>query len=204
MNQTWKFDDPPNAMCITTTYVLNGSPILRVYHDFDATWQFHGDSDQVASSEVASLVCLSTLIYRDHSLEELHDLPYGWRAERSKPLGQWRRFKNHPFSTFPEHGYYLEDAVWLSQYLLDIHPPEAEIRESLEPGQFVKLIFRFASEDSERADGECERIWVQVMKMDDDGNYTGTIENDPHHEAAKFKDIVHFHPLHVADLYIDE
>jgi hypothetical protein len=93
--------------------------------------------------------------------------------------------------------------VWLSQYLSDIKPPDAEVRDNLAAGQYVKLVFRFAEESSEREDYQCERMWVQVTGRDDDGHYVGTIENDPHHEAARYKDVVSFHPLHVADIDTD-
>ena len=45
----WRFDDPPNAASLTTKLVLDGSPILRVYHDYDGGWQFHGSPDQATT-----------------------------------------------------------------------------------------------------------------------------------------------------------
>jgi hypothetical protein len=35
MAEDWQFVDPPNAASLTTKFVLDGSPILRVYHDYD-------------------------------------------------------------------------------------------------------------------------------------------------------------------------
>jgi len=200
----WKFPDEPNTTCFTTEHVLNGSPILRVYHDYDGDWQFHGDSSQSCDDNDAKLVCLSEIVGRDASLEELHDLPYGWRAERALESSQWIRKKNHPFPTFAVNGYYLEDAMWLSEFLPDIDPPHADIRENLSVGQYVKLVFRFAGEDSDRQNNECERMWVVVTEQNDDGNYHGTIENDPHHDASNFGDSLVFHPLHVAEIYEGE
>jgi hypothetical protein len=195
---TWLFDDEPNTACFTTKHVLNGSPILRVYHDYDGDWQFHGDSSQSADDEDVKLICLADIVARDATLAELHDLPYGWRAERTSTSQPWTRHKDHPFPTFADNGYYLEDAVWLSEYLPDITPPEADVRENLSVGQYVKLVFRFAAEDSDREDNECERMWVIVTGQDDDGYFLGTIENDPHHDAAKYGDALTFHSLHVA------
>lgn len=200
----WRFYDEPNTACFTTEHVLSGSPILRVYHDYDGDWQFHGDSSQSANDEDAKLVCLSEIVGSDSSLEELHDLPYGWRAERTSEHSQWTREKNHPFPTFTGNGYYLEDAMWLSEFLPDINPPPEDIRENLLVGQHVKLVFRFADEGSDRQDNECERMWVVVAEQDDDGNYHGTIENDPHHDAANYGDSLVFHPLHVAEIYEGE
>ena len=204
MNTDWKFDDEPNTACYTTTFVLDGSPILRVYHDYDGDWQFHGASDQSASKSIAKLICLEDMIHRDDSLNELHDLPYGWRAERETQSAKWKRYKNNQYPSFAENGYYLEDALWLSQYLADINPPDADVRENLTVGDYVKLVFRFADEESGREDNQCERMWVQVTGADDNGSYVGTIENDPHHESARYGDTVCFHPLNVADISADD
>jgi hypothetical protein len=144
------------------------------------------------------------MVRRDASLNELYDLPYGWRAERATPSARWERIKNNPFPSFAENGYYLEDAVWLSEYVSDINPPDAELRESLSVGEYVKLVFRFADEESKRLDNQCERMWVKVTAHNDDGNYVGTVENDPQHEAARYGDVVHFHPLQVADILVDD
>lgn len=201
---TWLFHDEPDTGCFTTKLVLEGSPILRVYHEYDGDWQFHGDSSQSASEEDARLVCLTEMVSLDPSLQELHDLPCGWRAERLSTNGQWTRHKDHPFPTFEEHGYYLEDALWLAEFLPDIDPPDQDIRENLAVGQYVKLVFRFAAEDSDRQDNECERMWVVVTDQDDDGHYHGTLDNDPHHDAIECGDSLVFHPLHVAEIYDDE
>ena len=200
----WLFHDAPNTACFTTGHVLDGSPILRVYHDYDGDWQFHGDPSQSADDEDAKLVCLAEIVSLDASLAELHDLPYGWRAERTSVSRQWTRHKNHTFPTFTDIGYYLEDAMWLSEFLPDIDPPDADIRENLSIGQYAKLVFRFAAEDSDREVNECERMWVAVTGLDGDGHYFGTIENDPRHEAAKYGDSLVFHPLHVAEVYDGE
>ena len=77
MTMAWLFHDPPNTACFTTGHVLNGSPILRVYHDYDGDWQFHGAPSQSANDEDAKLVCLSEVVGSDASLAELYDLPYG-------------------------------------------------------------------------------------------------------------------------------
>ncbi len=200
MKNKWIFDDPPETACFTTTFVLEGSPILRVYHDYDGDWQFHGSKDHPATASVGKLVCLDEIIKLDATLMQLHDLPYGWQAERKSKSKRWQRIKNNPFPSFEENGYYLEDAQWLSQYLSDIHPPSEKTRQNLGPGEYVKLVFRFAAEDADRADNECERMWVLVQETDEDGNYIGVLSNDPHHDAASNGDIIHFHPLHIAAL----
>src|SRR5215470_17076351 len=87
MAKDWRFDDPPNAASFTTKFVLDGSPILRVYHDYEGGWQFHGSSDH--PTDVARLVSLGSMIGRDPSLAQLHDLPWGWRAIRRSVDAPW-------------------------------------------------------------------------------------------------------------------
>ena len=194
----WPFDDPPNAACFTTTEVLAGAEIMLVQRHYDADWQFLGaeDGDDIDSIK---LVCLKAMVEIDQSISELHDLPYGWSADRPAASAPWRRFKDHPFPTFEEHGYYLEDAVWLSAYLKDIEPPDKRKRDNLAVGDLVKLVFRFADEEEARGDGQCERMWVMVTQVDEQRDcYVGKIDNPPHHSAARYGDTICFHPLHVA------
>lgn len=201
MANDWRFADPPNAASFTTNFVLDGSPILRVYHDYDGGWQFHGFPDHPTTMDVVRLVSLGSMIGRDSSLIQLHDLPWGWRATRSSVDAPWAREKNNPFPTHEENGYYLEDAVWMSQYRNDVHPPAEEIRGNLTVGTYVKLIFRFAAEMADRHDGEVERMWVRVAARDEDENYIGTLDNDPlHDQVLHCGDSIHFHPLHVMEV----
>lgn len=200
MTTAWKFSDAPNTACFTTAEVLNGAPVVHVSHDYEGDWQFHGAPDTTVSNCV-KIVSLAYMIGTDDVLARLHDLPYGWSAQWNAGAGSWERFKDNPFPAFSEHGYYLEDAIWLAQYLTDIKPPPAEVREQLAIGSYVKLVFRFAAEDGAREDDQCERMWVLVTGIDEEeGWYTGTIENKPQHPAARYGDRIAFHPLHVADL----
>lgn len=141
------------------------------------------------------------MIGRDPSLVQLHDLPCGWRAARTSADSRWAREKNNPFPTYEENGYYLEDAVWVSQYRDDVNPPAQEIRNNLAVGTYVKLLFRFAAENADRQDGEVERMWVQVTRLDEDENYIGTLENDPvHDQVLSSGDAIRFHSLHVMEV----
>lgn len=200
MTTAWNFSDAPNTACFTTTEVLNGAPVVHVSHDYEGDWQFCGAPGATVSSSV-KIVSLPYMIGADDLLARLYDLPYGWSAQWNAGAGNWERFKDNPFPSFSEHGYYLEDAIWLAQYFTDIKPPPAEVREQLAIGSCVKLVFRFAAEDGAREDGQCERMWVLVTGIDEEESwYTGTIENAPQHPAAKYGDLISFHPLHVADL----
>lgn len=201
MDANWQFDDAPNSVCLTTSFVLDGSPILRVYHDYDGGWQFHGESDHPVTTDIARLVSLGSMITRDGTLSSLHDLPCGWRARRATVDGLWTREKNNPFPTHEDNGYYLEDAVWMSQYRDDVDPPPESILNNLAIGAYVKLLFRFRAENAERQDNETERMWVLVTEMDVEGNYVGTLENDPNHsDVLAYGDRIHFHPLHVLEI----
>src|SRR5262245_8224247 len=128
MAKNWQFDDPPNTTSFTTTFVLDGSPILRVYHDYEGGWQFHGAADHPATTDVCRVVSLGCMIDGDSSLAQLRDLPHGWCATRRSVKARWVREKNNAFPTFEENGYYLEDAVWMSRYRDDVNPPAEEVR----------------------------------------------------------------------------
>lgn len=201
MTAAWKFRDAPNTACYTTTDVLNGAQVKYVYHDYDGDWQFHGETDETTVSSI-QIACLAEMIKYNHLLAGLHDLPCGWRSEWNESARNWDRFKDNPFPTFAENGYYLEDAVWLSKYLTDIKPPPAEMRENLKIASHVKIVFRFAHEDSYRDDGQCERLWVEVTAVDEQNEgYIGRIDNAPYHKAVKYGDFISFHFSHVADCY---
>ncbi len=51
MSNDWQFEDPPNCASFTTTFVLDGASILRVCHDFDGGWQFHGSPELPVTTE---------------------------------------------------------------------------------------------------------------------------------------------------------
>ncbi len=199
VDEPWRFADSPDTMCFTSNYVLKGSPITRVYHDFEGDWQFHGDQD--TDRVKPKVVCLSCIVEMDSSIEELQDLPYGWMAERKSPKHKWKRLKHHPFPSFNEDGYYLEDVVELAKQRDDLNPPSKRKREKCKFGDSVKLLFRFAAEDAPRKDNQTERMWVTITNVDDDyGYYTGVIYNEPIHSAAAYGDELQFHPLHIAEI----
>ncbi|MBS0261269.1 MAG: DUF2314 domain-containing protein [Planctomycetes bacterium] len=204
MQSKWPFEVPRHTASFTTRFVLEGAPVLRVYHDYDGDWQFHGATEQPATASAAQVVALGTVVDRDPTFLQLHDLPIGWVAERKSASKPWRRAKNHPFPTFAEDGYYLEDADWLAQFRDDVHPPAAEDCEQLAPGMYVKLAFRFQDEQAERRDFETERMWVLITDIDDQGTCAGTLENDPQHaDQLSCGAEIHFHPSHVLEILED-
>jgi hypothetical protein len=86
----WKFTDPPNLAVFTTQSILEGDDwISFVTHDSDdGGWQFIGTA--VVREQDARIVGLGEIVDLDPSIEELFDLPLGWRASRSSRTGSWR------------------------------------------------------------------------------------------------------------------
>jgi Domain of unknown function (DUF4262) len=91
----WKFKDSPHTSAyITKTVDSKEEPVVFVSHDRDGDWQFLGDSMSDRGGPL--LVCLHHPVDNDPSLQELHDLPVGWYAERSAPGEPWRRHELPP------------------------------------------------------------------------------------------------------------
>lgn len=199
VDEPWKFDIGPDSACFTSQFVLAGSPITYASRDFDGDWQFHGDED--ISEAEPNMVGLGCMIELDSSLEELHDLPRGWGADRKTPRHKWQRFKNNPFPDYDSNGYYLEDVVELAQTRSELKPPSEERREKCRPGDCVKLLFRFAKEDTKRKEEQTESLWVKIVNFDEDQiTYAGEIIDTLHHKKVKPGDRLEFHPLHIAEI----
>jgi hypothetical protein len=67
-------------------------PILFVTHDEDdGTWQFL--DGQNVTIEDSSIVSLKYMTLIDPSIEELADLPFGWKAHRQAQGAPWIRTK---------------------------------------------------------------------------------------------------------------
>lgn len=91
----WMFEDKPNVMVITTkNIILNGSPILSIWHDSDdGMWQFLDGTS--VSEEDAMIVSLADIVEMDNSVNEVSDLPLGWVAWRTKKGLEWNRQKQN-------------------------------------------------------------------------------------------------------------
>jgi hypothetical protein len=199
MSDAWPFSDPPNVASFTTRAVMQGAPILYVFHDWDdGAWQFHADGPVISAD--CMIVALKGVLELDPGIGELHDLPYGWKAERTAKGAPWRWSKCHPYPSFVEDGYYLELGTDYVHWFPDTFKiPSEEIRAALKPGTLAKLIFRFASEGAARQNNQCERMWVIVKEVDEEHFcYHGVLDNDPSlHDALKSGDRVTFHANHV-------
>ena len=87
----WQFADPPNVATITVKQIVeDGQPILLVCHDEDdGCWQFLTGSDFDVKDGL--VILLKNMIHRDPSLNDLFDLPLGWKAWRSSRNDPWQR-----------------------------------------------------------------------------------------------------------------
>jgi hypothetical protein len=195
MSKDWPFKDATNTATFASRYIFKSEPICRVYHDWDdGAWQFHPDRHPEQSDIM--IVCLEAVFKLDPTIGELNDLPPGWKAERTNSQAPWIRSKHHPYPVFKDDGFYLDDATAYSEFC---KIPDAKDRDGLKTGQVVQLIFRFADEWSQRHDNDCERMWVEVIEVNDDyGDYRGRLLNQPHlHDAIHEGDELCFHPTHV-------
>lgn len=84
-----------------------------------------------------------------------------------------------PLAQLARDGWELDDA----EVIAKAHPstfwlPERERRDSLRPGDVVKLIFRIRTVDEAGVEKvNVERMWVVVDRRDD-GFYFGRLDND--------------------------
>ena len=83
----WPFQDAINTASFTTRQVLDGLPIVEVYHDHDGDWQFLCGT--TVDDDDLKLVCLGCMFERDETLAELAQLPIGWCAVRNFLGGEW-------------------------------------------------------------------------------------------------------------------
>ena len=88
----FKFKEQRNLAVFTTKQVLEGQPILFVYHNLDGYWQFH--SSREPHSDDAKIISLEEAVKLDGSLNELSQLKAGCCAWRSSILNEWETGKD--------------------------------------------------------------------------------------------------------------
>ena len=86
-NTDFKFYEERNLGVYTTKQVLDGEPILYVYHNNDGDWQFHSCDDP--DVEDAKLVSLEQIVKLDSSVNEVYFLQYGEKAWRESKDDEW-------------------------------------------------------------------------------------------------------------------
>ena len=105
-NENWKFKQPlldrnidfkfyeqRNLGVYTTQHVLEGKPILYVYHNDNGDWQFHSEFEP--NIEDSKLVCLEQLVKRDPTLNGIHYLNFGQTAWRENIGEEWNVTDNN-------------------------------------------------------------------------------------------------------------
>ena len=88
---TWAFDQGPTVAALTLRSITSKQePILHVVHDADDhSWQFL--TLDVADPAEAVMVSMRSIVALDPSVQEVADLPPGWRAWRSSKQASWQR-----------------------------------------------------------------------------------------------------------------
>lgn len=90
-----------------------------------------------------------------------------------------------------------------SQHKYTFYKPSREVIGRVVPGEVVKLIFQFESDDPE-APG-AERMWVLVDEADDGTHFKGRLNNDPRHiQDLKLDDPVEFESCHIINTEHDD
>jgi hypothetical protein len=89
----WAFNDPPNVAVISTRSIVFGHDwIAYVSHDEDdGAWQFLPSGSGPLKESDAVVVSLQKIVNLDRSIQDLADLPRGWRAWRSEKAEPWCR-----------------------------------------------------------------------------------------------------------------
>ena len=83
----FKFYEERNVAVFTTKQVLEGKPILYVYHNDDGDWQFH--SEREPDLDDVKLVSLESITKLDPGVNELCHLALGQSAWRGSVEEEW-------------------------------------------------------------------------------------------------------------------
>lgn len=90
-----------------------------------------------------------------------------------------------------------------AQYRYTFYKPSPAVIARLAPGDVVKLIFRFESDDPE-APG-AERMWVIVDEVLPQGHFQGRLDNEPRHITdLRLGDPVAFEACHIVNTQLDD
>ncbi len=100
--------------------------------------------------------------------------------------------------------WHLEDADPIAaENPYTFYKPSRELISRVRPGEVVKLIFCFTSDDP--AAPSAERMWVLVDEVLADGSFRGRLNNEPRHiQDLKLDDPVSFQACHVINTEHDD
>lgn len=96
--------------------------------------------------------------------------------------------------------WYLNDAVSVerSAKYTFYRPSDARLAKIV-PGDLVKLIFGFDSDDENSP--AAERMWVTVDECDGAGGFVGKLSNEPYHiKDLKYQDVISFKSNHIISI----
>lgn len=98
----------------------------------------------------------------------------------------------------PDKSWRLENAQLMAdQFPYTFYKPSSEVVSLLKPGNLVKLIFSFDSDDPKSP--AAERMWVQITEVQD-GDFSGCLDNDPAYIVdLKYEDSIQFQECHIVD-----
>lgn len=83
------------------------------------------------------------------------------------------------------------------------YKPSRDVIARVRPGETVKLIFRFDSNDPKAP--SAERMWVLVEDICSDGTFRGRLDNEPRYIAdLRIEDPIEFKPCHIVNTEHDE
>jgi hypothetical protein len=99
--------------------------------------------------------------------------------------------------------WHLDDAAVIAvKSPYTFYKPSAQAIALLQPGNLVKLIFSFDSNDPQVP--RAERMWVRIDRIEDD-RFFGELDNDPYHiKALKHGDPVEFDARHIIQTDIED
>lgn len=100
--------------------------------------------------------------------------------------------------------WHLEDADLIAaENPYTFYKLSRELIARVQPGEVVKLIFRFSSDDPEAP--SAERMWVLVNELLPDGRFRGRLDNEPRHiKDLKVDDPIEFEPRHIINTEHDD
>ena len=84
----WPFTQSQDHDVATVRQVIEGSPIMLVWHDTDGMWQFL--PNEPVEEEDARIITLAEIVATDPTVCDLADLQRGWCAWR-EDSPEWNR-----------------------------------------------------------------------------------------------------------------
>tara|TARA_R110001592_G_scaffold97519_1_gene279368 strand:+ start:2648 stop:3259 length:612 start_codon:yes stop_codon:yes gene_type:complete len=102
-----------------------------------------------------------------------------------------------------EKSWQLENAQKIAdEFPYTFYKPSPQVIAQLEPGNQVKLIFSFDSDDPDAP--QAERMWVEITGKSENG-FSGYLDNDPAYiKDLKHRDPLKFEECHIIDTDLDD